>query len=383
MPAPPPPIADRKAPLDAGTLSTRRLRSEQTGEALETWRLLERRLEQQAEHTPLAASSLWTETWLRHFGDLVPHEFLIAESQGTPRGICLLTRGVGQSLGPFPLRSVHLGTAGEPDADSVCVEYNGLLADDPFRVAFSRQIIAHVQQDTTWDQFQLDGFTPDEADALLQEFPTVDIQRRPSRFFDLAKAREKNSEVLPLLGRSTRSNIRRRLRDYGELTVEWVDSLTQAEEVFSELVSLHQARWTAVGKPGVFASSRFHDFQLELLTHGLSEQRVVLFRVRQGEQTIGCLFLLVDRNRLLDYLSGFASFARNASPGLIVHYLCMQEAHRRGYDAYDFLVGDRQHKRNLSTTENELLWATWHRDRLKFRLANTARRIKRAITRNR
>ncbi len=376
---PSPSITDVKVPHDDGTLSLRRLGSEQAGEALDTWRLLE----QQQQHTPLAASCLWTETWLRHFGDLVPHEFLIAESQGTPRGICLLTHGVGQSLGPLPLRSVHLGTAGEPDADSVCVEYNGLLTDDTARAAFSRQIIEHVEQDATWDQFQLDGFSPDEADALLQAIPTVDIERRPSRFFDFQVAREADSEVLPLLGRSTRSNIRRRLRDYGELTVEWVESLTQAEEVFSELVSLHQARWTAVGKPGVFASSRFHDFQLELLTHGLNEQRVVLFRVRQGDQTIGCLFLLVDRNRLLDYLSGFASFTKNASPGLIVHYLCMQEAHRRGYDAYDFLVGDLQHKRNLSNAQNELRWATWRRDRLKFRAADIVRRVKRAITRNR
>jgi CelD/BcsL family acetyltransferase involved in cellulose biosynthesis len=277
------------------------------------------------------------------------------------------------------VRSLHVGTAGEPDADSVCVEYNRILVEEEYRASFSRQIVEYIEQETDWDQFHLDGFAPHEVDTLLPASPAFDVRRRTSRYFDLQAAREGGEDVLSALGKSTRSNLRRRLRDYGEVTVEWVESLSQAEEAFSELVRLHQARWTAVGQPGVFSSRRFHDFQLELLVRGLDDRRVVLFRVRQGRETIGCLMLLVDRNRLLDYLSGFASFEQYDSPGLVVHFLCMQEALRRSYDAYDFLVGEHQHKRNLSNAQGELLWAIWRRDRLKFRVADVARHVKRTV----
>ncbi|MGD9855662.1 MAG: GNAT family N-acetyltransferase [Planctomycetaceae bacterium] len=358
-----------------GPLSLVRFTAAQAARALDHWEQLERRI----GSTAIANSNLWTNTWLRHYGDLISHEFLLAESGGQPRGICLLTRGAGESWGALRLRSLHVGTAGEPNAESVCVEYNRLLVEDGFRADFCRLLVAHVEREADWDQFQFDGFAPGEVDVLLSSFPAVDVRRRTSRYFDLQSVRESGTDILSALGSSTRSNLRRRLRGYGELTIDWVDSLIDAEEVFSELVSLHQARWTAVGKPGVFASRRFHDFQLELMVRGLDDRRVVLFRVGQGRQTIGCLFLLVDCNRLLDYLSGFAAFDQHASPGLVVHYLCMLEALRRGYDAYDFLVGEHQHKRNLSNAQGELIWATWRRDRLKFRMADVARRVKRTV----
>ncbi len=341
-------------------------------EMLVKWQELERRLGSQS----LAISRVWTETWLRHLGDVTPHEFAVAEQDGITRGICLLTRSRIHSKGPLRINSLHLGTAGDPLGDGVWVEHNGLLVEDAFRSEFAATLMDHVKQDRLWDQLHLDGFSREQADVLIEHLPGIEINARPSPYFDLQAAREKDGEILTQLGSSTRSNIRRRLREYGDVTIDWVDHLTRAEEVFAELVTLHQARWQTDGKPGLFASRRFHDFQHELMIRCLDDGRVVLFRVRRGEQTIGCLMLLVDNNRLLDYLSGFAPFNEFASPGLVVHSLCMTEALGRGYAAYDFLIGEHQHKRNLSNAEGELLWASWKRPRLKFTLLNAARRIK-------
>ncbi len=362
-------------PLRPSPLSFRTFGPEYTVEMLVQWHALERRIGSRQ----LATSRVWTETWLRHLGDVTPHEFAVAEQDGVARGICLLTHSRIHSKGPLRINSLHLGTAGDPTDDGVWVEYNGLLVEESFRAEFAAALLAHVKQDRCWDQLHLDGFSRQQAQALIDHLPGIEINSRPSPYFDLQAAREADGEVLPHLGSSTRSNIRRRLREYGDVTCEWVDNLTQAEGVFSELVTLHQARWQADGKPGLFASQRFHDFQLELMTRCLDDGRVVLFRVRQGEQTVGCLMLLVDNNRLLDYLSGFAPFDQYPSPGLIVHSLCMTEALRRGYNAYDFLIGEHQHKRNLSTATGELLWATWRRPRLKHGLINTVRRFKRIL----
>ena len=356
----------------------RTLPSDDVAEALAVWESLEKRVDTES----MATSSLWTENWIRHYGDLVSYEFVVAEADSVPQGICLLTSSRHARIGPLTVRSVHVGTAGEPEADSPFVEHNRLLVHPERRVEFCRRLVELVRTDRRWDQFQLDGFDADAAAPLLESVAEFDVERRESPYFDLQATREQEVDVLSQLGRSTRGNIRRRLRDYGELCVEWVESLDVAEEVFSEIVSLHQARWAAAGRPGAFASRRFHDFQLDLIARGLLERRVVLFRVRTGGDTLGCLLLLVDDNRLLDYVSGFASFNKYASPGLIVHSLCMQEALRRGYDAYDFLAGEHRHKRNLSTHSAELVWATARRDRWKFRAAAAAKRV-RDLTRGR
>ncbi|MCA9025990.1 MAG: GNAT family N-acetyltransferase [Planctomycetaceae bacterium] len=357
------------------SLTTHRFGPAYAVEMLVKWHELERRIGSRQ----LATSRVWTETWLRHLGDVTPSEFVIAEQDGITRGICLLTHSGIHSKGPLPINSLHLGTAGDPPEDGVWVEYNGLLVEEAFRHEFVRELIRIAALDESWDELHLDGFSREQAQELIDQLPGIEITTRPSPYFDLRAAREADGEILPHLGRSTRSNIRRRLREYGEVTCEWVDNPTQAEEVFSELISLHQARWKSDGKPGLFSSQRFQDFQLELMTRCLDDGRVVLFRVSQGERTVGCLMLLVDNNRLLDYLSGFAPFDQFASPGLIVHFLCMTEAQRRGYDAYDFLIGEHQHKRNLSNAEAELIWATWRRPRLKYKLLDAARYLKKIL----
>src|SRR4051794_24636800 len=93
--------------------------------AAEIWTALERRLESEA----LTCSWDWTEVWLQHYGDVVPHRFAVGQSRdGRPYGVALVCRG-HRRRGPFPVRSVHLGTAGEPPGEGVYVEYNRILVE--------------------------------------------------------------------------------------------------------------------------------------------------------------------------------------------------------------------------------------------------------------
>ena len=71
---------------------------------------------------------------------------------------------------------------------------------------------------------------------------------------------------------------------------------------------------------------------------------------------------------MLDYLSGLAAFDQQPSPGLVAHYLCQCEALQRGFAAYDFLVGDKRHKDNLSTHTQVLTWTRLVRPTIKNRI---------------
>jgi CelD/BcsL family acetyltransferase involved in cellulose biosynthesis len=357
-------------------VTTLRLRTACPGDdTFALWRMLEARL----GRVPLAVSADWTGTWVKHYGDLVPTRVIVAEEGGIVRGMCLVTEGVGRRAWRIPLRTRHIGTAGEPLSESVCVEYNGLLVEPSYRDEFGRQLMALLDTESGWDELCWDGFARDDLTHLSQQRADVRIDQRTTRYFDLTGTRQAGRSVLDSLGRSTRSNIRRLLKKYDGLKVEWAGSLDEADDIFVDLVELHQARWQAEDEPGAFASERFRAFQHELMARLHPQGRVVLFRIRSGSETVGCLFLLVDRNRLLDYLSGFAAFNRFPGPGIVTHYLAIDEALRRGFDAYDFLVGDKQHKENLSTHTQSLAWAVLRRRNVRNTTIHALRGLKRFL----
>jgi hypothetical protein len=336
----------------------------------------------EARSVPLTCSSLWVRTWLEQYGSAVPHEFFVGLRGGRAVGIALLTRGVGRKLGPFGLRTRHLGTAGERPGESVCVEYNRLLCRPGDQSDFEDALLSHVLRDKSWEQFCLDGVTPEDSQRLLQDIPGAELRSRESPWYNLAATRQSGGDLLDPLGRSTRQNVRRLERKYGGLEVEWAEDRSAALSIFEELIELHQARWRAAGEPGAFHSPRFRAFQRALVeqsfgdTNGSQRRPIVLCRVRSQTGTVGCLLLLADGNRLLDYLSGFADFNVQPSPGVITHVQCLRQALARGFDAYDFLVGDKRHKANLSTDVNHLVWATWSRPSLKSRTIDTLRTVK-------
>jgi CelD/BcsL family acetyltransferase involved in cellulose biosynthesis len=365
------PTSPAGGPRTAG-LSLRAWNGPDLEAGLQEWRGIESRL----GTVPLMCSHLWTSSWLRIYRDFIPSTILTASQEGTSIGAVLVTRGVGQKSGPVPLRTLHLGTAGEPLGQSVCVEYNDLLIDRAHRPAMIAAVEAWLRDQAGVDEVRLDGWPAGEATEWNWPQTPSEVRSRSCQYFDLTKSRDAGVDPLELLGRSTRQNLRRLLRKYAGIETTWAESLEEADDIFSEMVALHQARWQSSGQPGAFASSRFEAFQRQMLVQGFDERKVMLFRARHEGETVGCLMLLVDRSRMLDYLSGFASFERKPSPGLVTHYLCLSEAARRGYVAYDFLVGDKRHKDNLSTDVQQLTWSTWRRRTLRNAAVDLLKRVK-------
>ncbi len=346
--------------------------------AAELWRGLEDALDSKT----IACGWDWTETWLRHYGDLVPHRFAVAEGDGEAHGIALVTEGVQRRRGPFKVRTLHLGTAGEPVGDSVYVEYNRMLVHEAHRDAFAIALLAAIRRTEGWDELTLDGFVPGEAAAFMTAEPRLTARIDPCPVMDLRPARS-HGDAMADLRSSVRSRIRRSLRLLGPLQTEWATTNDHALDVLDELIALHQARWTAEGLPGLFSSARLTAFHRELVPRLLADERAVLYRVRNNAGTVGCLYGYVEDNRVLCYQSGFAGFTEDnrIKPGLVTHALCMQEALERGIDEYDFLAGDQRYKRELANMERQLVWARAVRRRPKPMAIEGLRRLRRAYGR--
>jgi hypothetical protein len=347
--------------------------------ALGEWQSLESRL----NDVPLACSFDWTAAWLDAFGDLAPHWFVLAKDAASAQtlGICLVTRGVQQKDGPVAVRSLHLGTAGEPDTDSVCVEYNDLLVVPEARLRFCHLLRQHFESHAGVDQWQLDGIDESLAEAFSAD-NDVPLKRRTETacWFDLTEPRNSGKPLSESLRSSTRRKVRRSLEAYPDLTVDWSESLAEATEAFEDLITLHQARWNAVGEPGCYASERFMRFHESLLTRLVPQRRMFFVRVRSGHDTVGCVQLFNDRNRILLYQCGWSPAADGMSPGVVVDYLAMDACLQRGFDAYNFLGFETQHKRHLSNRCSSLIWMQRRRPRLKFAALSAARQLKQKLT---
>lgn len=319
-----------------------------------TWQGLEQRFGDGA----LTCSWDWTRTWLDHFGDVVRHWFAVIERAGAPCGVVLVTEDVGYRRGPFRIRRVRLGTVGEPRASTIYSEYNRLLVDPAERAEAAPVLLDALRRDRRWQELRLDAFAPEDAAPFLassRRFRSRDVR---CRIVDLDAIHAAGGDVVSSLDPGTRSRIRRSRRGFGPLTVEWGETPTDALEIFEELVMLHQSRWTSAGVAGAFASSRALAFHRDLIPR-LVPTRARLVRVRASAKTVGCLYVLIDKARALSYQSGVAHYSDNRlKPGMTVEAECMQRCLEDGLREYDLLALDTRYKREMSTGQRHVTWAT-------------------------
>jgi len=345
------------------------LPSSEQSEAVSRWRELERSM----RNTGLTNSWPWIKTWLDHYGETVQHTFAFGKQGNQLIGAALITKAT-RSIRGLPITSVHLGTAGEPRKETTRVEYNRLLVASENLDAFATGLIQTLQQQFRWSELRLDGFVPQHAVALIRAGANAGlhfrIDERKSPAFDFQKAADEGyQDVISALGNNTRYSIRRSLRlfesNFGQRSIEWAETPEQAKDILRELIHLHQKRWERVGIPGAFQSDRvrrYHEGLIDVLSLW-PQGSVIVFRVEQGETTIGCLFNFVDEGgHVLSYKSGLPLFEDNRlKPGLVAHAVCMAECKRRGLLKYDFLAGEALYKEQLSNTESDLTWITAQR----------------------
>jgi CelD/BcsL family acetyltransferase involved in cellulose biosynthesis len=350
-------------------------------------------LEQRIGNTGLTNSWPWIKTWLDRYCDTVQPTFAFGKLDDQPIGAALITKATPRILG-IPIPSVYLGTAGEPKQETTFVECNQLLVAPEHLDAFAVALLRALWQQFRWSQLRLEGFVPHHADALMRSSTKIGLpiwtkEDRKTPAFDFQKAQDDGyQDIISALGKNTRYNIRRSIRlfdsNFGRQEIEWAETREQAKDILRELIELHQQRWQRVNAPGAFQTERVKCYHEDLID-ALSlwpQGSLIVFRLKHGETTIGCLFNFIDKDgHVLTYKSGFPLFEDNRlKPGLVTHVVCMQECKRRGLlveerhrqrglseevcskphllKNYDFLAGEDLYKEQLSNTESNLTWAT-------------------------
>jgi CelD/BcsL family acetyltransferase involved in cellulose biosynthesis len=316
-----------------------------------TWRSLEARW-----RPGLSCSWDWTETWLRHYGDMTRPHAVILRRDGQPLGVALLSEGGRRSRRPIAVRTLHLGCAGEPPGSSVATPYNRLLTSPGDIGALAAAVLRTARSRPAWDELRLEDLAPPDASAFLDTDPSFVVRTEPCPTRDLAVARGAGG-VVAGLSSTLRYQLRRTLRDLPGTRGRMASSLQEARDMLAELVSLHQARWTAAGEPGAFANERSRAFHAELAERLYERGRLVVYRVRARRGTVGCILGFVEHRRMLMYQSGFADFDDpRIKCGYLTHAWCMQACAERGLVEYDLLAGNQEYKRRLTDRTRRSVW---------------------------
>ena len=305
----------------------------------QTWRLLEAQAQ-----PPYFLSWGWIERWLGALPSDQTPPLAVVEDDHAPVAAFFLGRHK---------HALYFNATGSPRHDELCIEHNGLLAA-PGACRSLAQLVELLPPD--WGELHLPAIDRYAFDDLAAPNARVEIARESiAPFVDLEQVR--NVGYLPLLGASTRSQLRRARRIVGDVEVEVAADEAHAIDIYGELLRLHARRWHARGARGAFADPWFERFHRGLVRERLRHGEIQLVRVRAGGETLGCLYNFVSRGRVLFYQAGLATFDDpHIKAGFLCHAAAIEHNAAAGHAIYDFLGGTTRYKRQLATGESRLVW---------------------------
>jgi CelD/BcsL family acetyltransferase involved in cellulose biosynthesis len=349
-----------------------------------TWRDLERR-----SRPSFFQSWAWIGCWLKQLPEQVKPRVLTVSAGGQVVGLAVFVAKRALRHGVLRAKGLYLNETGDPGIDPIGLEYNGFLtAAGNAEVVHSAAIAWLTPHVPEWDELHLGGLSAEAGRSLQRAAEDAGLNwmtpvERRSDYVDLTKLRAGSGDLLAVVSRNTRAQIRRALRlyeDQGPLSLRAATSTREALEILGELKLLHQGTWTARGRPGAFASRFFEDFHHDLVTTRFNAGNIQVLRVAVGDRPLGCLYNLVHDGRVHAYQSGFRYDSDpRLKPGLVSHYLAIQHNLAGAAGVYDFMAGDARYKRSLGTDTTTLVWLALQRRRVRFRLERRLRSLKESV----
>ncbi|MGY0611414.1 MULTISPECIES: GNAT family N-acetyltransferase [unclassified Luteimonas] len=310
------------------------------------------------------ASWQWVSTWLEHLpAGIRPMVFRARDAHGGVAALALLVdapeQGGARWLGR---RSWHLQETGDAGIDEITIEYAGLLARPGWLPAAWRSLFDALDLlPRDWRRLRISTSAQGEAiaAALPQDMQATSVRSRPCYQVDLAAVRDAPGGYLEVLGRKVRGSLRQSLRAYeslGPLRAETAADVRVALDWFDAFEQLHTQHWQSRGAGGCFASPFFRRFHRTLIERSSDDGFARIVRVTAGDALVGYLYNLGWQGNVYYYNAGmnYGLLQRHDRPGIASLYAAVEQAAAAGESAFDFLAGDQEYKRRLSSTEHML-----------------------------
>ncbi|APG26445.1 hypothetical protein A7E78_00325 [Syntrophotalea acetylenivorans] len=308
------------------------------------------------ERSPNASPPLhfdWLRRWWRTYGHVYADGLLIFTLWRETKLICGVPLYV--SRGKFGVRCIRFISTGEEEYEEICPDYLNILAlpgeEEVSAAAFWREIAG-----LGWDQIEFQDLPKDSP-----LFPNYNDMFDAQPYFrggcPIANISGGFDAYLGRLSSHRRNKARRLLRDGKRAGVKFeIVEHCRADQVFDALIRLHQERWVANGKPGVFSAPRFVEFHRNLIHDWMPEGKALLAQLLINDEPIAVLYGFVSGSKFDFYQCGIRRDPTISlrSPGNLANLLFIKALSEMGISEYDFLRGSSAYKNELATCENQL-----------------------------
>ncbi|WP_165793907.1 GNAT family N-acetyltransferase [Hyphococcus luteus] len=315
----------------------------------------------------------WMTAWLAGAPEGAELYRVEVSENGAPKLMGAFAAPKRKTMG-LGLREVWFQEFGDPARDAIYPEYLDFLAPRPSGGLRTKAAGAIMNYFTDADGFVF-------RNARMRMTSTV-LSAAAGRGFSARVLREQPVYVCELgstdfiagLSKSLQTKIRRSIALYeerGGIKTRLAQTAEEKKAAFEKLKELHQQRWRARGREGVFANPHLKSFHERLRAH--APENLHLFEVSAGGETFAVLYNFVHGKRVMNYQSGFNIEDDNrVSPGFVAHALAAQFYQDKGFEAYDLLAGEEEYKARLGDPETILTSfvverPTW-RNRLRARV---------------
>lgn len=330
-------------------------------------------------------SPFWMDAWLSTFGQQLDVRFACLKDVNEIVGLALFCER-RRTRGPFTITELYLNTAGEGE-DSPSVECNRILCKPEYAARFAQEL-RHYLASRSWDEIYLNGMIDTDTPFLPAESYCLDrCVVRQAPYVELTVFNGDREQYLASRSANTRYQIRRSLKRYeerGAVVLEVCETLSDATDMYEELVRLHRQTWAARNQRGTFASTVNRRFHEHLIDAAFPQGQIQFWKVSCAGDVIGVLYLFCFDGRLSYYQSGLNyEEDKHLKPGLICHALAIAHAIDHGFIEYDFLSAGNdgaRYKTSLSNATRPYNWSRFKRISFKNTVLEQIASVRKLLT---
>lgn len=300
----------------------------------------------------------WQRAWLDHY--LSPGDepwVLVLRDGGDIIGIAPFLRQIETRRGRPAIRRLRFLGTGEPEAEEVLSEAMDIICL-PAREADATATVARylLERAPEWDVLY---FQDIRHDSLIRQRLQPLLQQNGLRAIETSEWANYSFELpMTLLeyiarqSKNRRYQFNRGLRELREKRGEFM-ALTDAAEIdhyLDEWKRLHEIRWRALGKPGIFATPRVRAFHAQVMRDMLAAGHLEFSLLRFDGRAVSADYSLCYKKSWQYYQTGFdPSYTGLRSVGMVHLLLCIQRHVESGGHDFDFLKSNT-HDNSYKTT---------------------------------
>lgn len=281
----------------------------------------------------------WWEVWHRYLEPEAPLVLLTVRSAGgTLLGVLPLTRLRRHLHSRVPVTVPYVGVAGAGTGS----------ADHVGPVTGSRSVAATLfeaaDREAGRSTLYLENLDPRWTDLAVR-LPGARITRRTGC---PAVTRAPDGAFADSWTKKMAKNVRRRHRQMTEegITARWVPAGEGFDEALRALRTVHEGRWAAQGGPGNLGDARMRLLG-ELADASTAPDTPWILLLEQGDRVAAAMLGFRSGDSFCVYKTGWDPEYARLSLGIVMGTIAMEWAEEQGLHTFDYLRGDRGHKKDL------------------------------------